>query len=108
MALTITIVKKPALPSGQSLVADFKFDNAYVTGGLSLKPSDLGLQDIAYLDAKQKGVASRLCEFDPVAQTLKLFTALGTEAANASDQSTITVRALVLGPNATGNAAPNV
>jgi hypothetical protein len=37
---------------------------------------------------------------DPANAKLKLYTALGTEAANASDQSAIVVRALAIGERA--------
>lgn len=102
MSLSISIVKRAALGSGAIVVADVTFDNSYPTGGLSLTASDLGLQGLAatkpldYVRAEQKGVASRICQYDPATAKLKLFTALGTEAANLSDQSSIVVRMLAV------------
>ena len=84
-------------PGARLVAADITFDNSYPTGGEALTPADLGLRDILSVAAEQKGVVSRLCEYDYTTQKLKLFTALSTEAANASDQSTITVRVLALG-----------
>lgn len=98
MALTVQIIEKPATPSGESVIAAVTFDNIYTTGGLALSPSSLGLRSIIYLEAKQKGVASRFCEWNPATGKLLLFTALSTEAANDSDQSSIVVRVLAFGP----------
>lgn len=99
MALSITVVKRPRLlPASRSVVADVTFDDSYPTGGESLTAADLGIAgpgnagSIEYLEASQKGVASRYVEYDYAAAKLKLFTGLGTEAANASDQSAIVVR----------------
>lgn len=99
MALSIDVIKRVHLPAGKGVVADITFDNSYPTGGESLAAADVGLSSIEYVKAEQKGVASRICEYDYANSKLMLFTALSTQAANASDQSTIVVRALVVGDN---------
>jgi hypothetical protein len=92
MALTIQFVRNPSTPNRHEVVADVTFDNSYPTGGESLTAADLGLPDVVHLEARQKGVGTRIAEYDYSGSKLKLFTALGTEAANASDQSAIVVR----------------
>jgi len=97
MALTITAIKRVHVPAGRALVADITFDSSYPTGGEPLTPADLGMTSIEWLEAKQKGLASRLAAYDYANAKLVLFTAIGAEAANASDQSTIVVRAFAIG-----------
>ena len=80
-------------------MARVTFDNNYLTGGTALLPSDLGLQSFKWVEARQEGVASRIVEFNYTTNKLMLFTALSTEAANASDQSAIVVRVIAYGPN---------
>lgn len=97
MALAISVIKRPSMPAGEAVVADVTFDSSYPTGGEPLTAADLGMLNIEYLEATQKGVASRLAEYDYANAKLLLFTALSTEAANASNQSTIVVRVLAIG-----------
>jgi excinuclease UvrABC helicase subunit UvrB len=101
MSLTVSIVKKPATVAGESALADVTFDSSYTTGGLAVSPSAFGFRGaVTAIIPAGRGAGSRICEYDDAAQKLKLFTALGTEAANASNQATITFRVLALGPDA--------
>lgn len=102
MALTIDVIRRVRMPAGRAVVADITFDNSYPTGGEALAAADVGLSKIEYVRAEQKGVANRICEYDYANSKLLLFTALGTQAANASDQSAIVVRALILADHFTG------
>lgn len=99
MALTLTKIRDPLMPTGQSVCYDATFSSSYPAGGEPLKATDLGLTAIDWLEAKQKGLASRLITYDYVGNTLRAYTALGTEAGTASDQSAITVRIFAVGPN---------
>jgi hypothetical protein len=99
MGLTISNVQRPVTPSKESVVARVTFDNSYPTGGLPLAPSALGLKAFKWVEARQEGVGSRLVEFNYSTSSLMLFTALGTEAGNGTDQSTIVVRVLAYGPD---------
>lgn len=74
------------------------FDNSYPTGGELLTGASLGLFRVLAIVPSGTDIAgSRLVTWDDATGKLKLFTALGTEALNASDQSTIVVTALVVG-----------
>lgn len=105
MALTITVIRRPSMPAGHCVIADITFDNSYPTGGESLTPANLGLSTIDSCVARQKAAASRIVEYDYANSKLMLFTALGTEAADTSNQSTIVVRAIAFGDNATAPSA---
>lgn len=102
MALTVTILDRFVVAAEAEadlalVTADVQFDNSYPTGGEPLTASDLGIASVRQLDARQKGVGNRICEYDYANSKLKLYTALGTEAANGSDQSAITVRVFAIG-----------
>jgi hypothetical protein len=98
MAATITIKRDPAINTPSFVVADFTGDNPYPAGGYPLTPAQFNLADIWYLAVEQNGAGSRLVQWDNAAWKLKLFTALGAEA--AGDQSAITCRLLAVGPHA--------
>lgn len=99
MALTLDVIRRVHLPAGKAVVVDITFDNSYPTGGEAFAAADVQLSSIDYVNVDQKGAASRIVNYDYTNSKLMLFTALSTEAANASDQSTIVVRALVVGDN---------
>jgi len=67
------------------------FDNSYPTGGESLGLANYGLTpaNVAFFGCEQ--VSNRICTYDRTNDKLLLYTALSTEAANASNQSSITV-----------------
>lgn len=100
MGLSIDVIRRVSTGSGHAVIADVTFDDSYPTGGESFTPADFWpasperFLEFDAVTAQQKGVASRICQYDPATQKLKLFTALATEAANLSNQSSITVRAL--------------
>lgn len=98
MALTITEVVRSALRNKRYLVVDIQFDNSYPTGGEAVAASDFGLSSIDDLRVpSQNAAGTRLFAWDQANSKIKVFTAVGTEATNASDQSTQTVRVHVIG-----------
>ena len=103
MTLTVSVVKRPAMPASEAVVANITFDSSYPTGGESLTAADLGMLTVEYLEAVQTGAASRRVEYVYATSLLKLYAlAEGApntyaEVANASDQSTITCRIFGIG-----------
>ena len=98
MALTVTKVHDGA---GEAEgVYDIVCDNAYVANGYPLTAAMFNRKAIHSLIPNLKGTANRLVTYDPSSDPglLRLWTALGTEAAGASDQSTISCRVRVTGP----------
>jgi hypothetical protein len=105
MALTLTRVDSPISKKQVVVFGDRKiwfgtitFDNSYPTGGEILTKDMFGFDagiDMVIVGANPAG--SRLATYDPATRGLKLFTAVGTEAGNASDQSTIVVPILAIG-----------
>jgi hypothetical protein len=76
--------------------ATFAFDNSYPTGGEDISALFNLFRSVSAVFVS--GPATRLYEVDYTNKKLKLFTAIGTEATNASDQSSITgVRLLAVG-----------
>lgn len=102
MPLTITKVHDPDGADVMGGTYDIACDNAYVANGYPLTPSMFGRRAIHSLVPVQKGTANRIITYDGTGQTgaglLRVWTALGTEAAGASDQSTISCRVRVVGP----------
>ena len=107
MAITVTnvnegAVKTRAYSGGSKPVVTryytVLFDSSYPTGGESIA-STIGADFKSIHFINVQGPASRLYAVDYTAgaQKLLLYTALGTEASNASDQSSITVRLEVAG-----------
>ena len=68
--------------------ATFAFDSSYPTGGEDISDLFDGFREVKAIHVS--GPASRLYEPDLTAKKLKLFTAVGTEAGNGTDQSAIT------------------
>jgi len=105
MALTYTPRTDQINQKAPNIIGDLKmwigtvtFDNSYPTGGEAIAKSDVGF-DVSVDAVIPMGSpnGNRLFQWDPVNKKMKLFTALGTEAANASDQSTIVLPIVVLG-----------
>jgi hypothetical protein len=98
MALTATNVKVFVEGDRKVVVSDVLFDNSYPTGGEAFTGSMIGLDlevnDLVPLAVTTAGAISptKLVVFDHVNSKLVLYTAAGTEATNASDQSTVRVR----------------
>lgn len=105
MALTYTPRTDQINQKAPNIIGDLKlwigtvtFDNSYPTGGEVILPTDVGFNvSIDAVIAMGSPGGSRLFLWDQANKKMKLFTALGTEAVNASDQSTITFPIMVIG-----------
>ena len=100
MALTITKVHDPDGAGEAGGVYDILCDNSYTANGYPLTAAMFNRRAIHNLIPVQKGTANRIITYDPSSDPglLRVWTALGTEAAGASDQSTISCRVRVTGP----------
>src|SRR5436190_10135481 len=96
MAIVATLAADPVAGNRRVVVGDRKvhfgvlaLDKSYVTGGYALTPAMFGFdQQLDYVDiANTDPAGTRLYAYDKANSKLKVFTALGAEAANASDQS---------------------
>lgn len=95
MALTLTVLKRARGVGDHTVVtADVTFDSSYPTGGEVLGATEaaaLGLTDIDFClpqsVARAQASGFRVVEYVAATNAIRLFTALGTEAANTSDQS---------------------
>lgn len=100
MALTITVVRRDRTRNGKFVIANIQFDSSYPTGGEALGVAEktaLGISKIDWFDAYQDASGSRRVVYDHTNDKILLYTAFNTEAADTSDQSTITIRALIKG-----------
>lgn len=109
MALTISRHPTPEqfIRFGRGNVVAFAckvtFDNSYPTGGEAIAASDFGLSTIAFVAVNaQSGVVTKFVRWDSANSKLLIYIEDGTsgisaEAANASDQSAVTVDLLVIG-----------
>lgn len=105
MALTFTPRVDQINQKAPNIIGDLKmwigtitFDSSYPTNGELISKSDVGF-DVA-VDAViglTEIAGSRLAVWDPANKKIKLFTAIGAEAANASNQSAVVVNAVVIG-----------
>jgi hypothetical protein len=77
------------------VLASITFDASYPTGGEALTAAELGLSSLDHVIPLPH--ASRIGVWDDTNSKIKLYTALGTEAANTSDQSTIVLVVLAIG-----------
>jgi hypothetical protein len=73
------------------------FDSSYPTGGEAVTAANFGLNRILYVLSGVNTAGNRLVVWDDTNSKLKLYTALGTEAADTSDQSTIVAVVTVIG-----------
>lgn len=73
------------------------FDNSYPTGGETLGLATYGLTPASVSFVGFEPTSNRIATYDRTNDKVLLYTALGTEAANASDQSTIVVYAKFVG-----------
>lgn len=106
MALTVTPTADAVTAAKRHVIGDIRivygeiqFDNSYPTGGEAIVAKDLGFDvriDEIFFQPFDNA-ASRIAVYDKAAGKVKLFTAMSTEAANASDQSTIKVRFVAYG-----------
>lgn len=78
--------------------AVFTPSTSYPAGGEPFTPSQFGLTTIEWVVAAAASAdGTRLVTWDKTNNKLRIYTAIGTEAANASDQSTKTVPLVVYG-----------
>lgn len=101
MALTIAKVHDPDGADTTAGVYDVTFDNAYPANGYAVSGASFGRKSIHSLAVMQKGTLNRLINYDPSggdSGTIRIWTAINTEAAGASDQSAISCRVRVVGP----------
>lgn len=102
MTLTITPVHDPEGVDLGAGIFDILCDNNYTANGYVLTADLFSRRAIQALIPVQKGTANRVITYDPTSTTagkLRVWTALGTEATGASDQSSISCRCRVVGPH---------
>lgn len=102
MAATVTVQATVNHHEGQIVVANFLFDDAYVTGGEPFTPEDFGLQGITTAVAVNTDDALHRAVVDNTANTVKLYVEDGTsgkeaEEGSTDDASAINVSLLVFG-----------
>lgn len=101
MTLTITAFRDPDGTDIHGGVYDIVCDNSYTANGYVLTAANFNRSAINSLIPVQIGTANRIITYDATNSytgKLRLWTALGTEATGASDQSTISCRVRVVGP----------
>jgi hypothetical protein len=99
-ARRVPVSGSSAGPALKLHVFNITFDASYPTGGeawAGIAPISKVYKKILAAAPVDVTGGSRLVTFDVTNQKFKLFTAIGTEAANASDQSTITATVMCLG-----------
>lgn len=101
MALTFPYTPTPTVYGNFRIVGMLAVgDTSYPTGGYPVAPLVAGrlTQVLAvFVRASPEFAANRLLRWNQSSNTIQIYTALGTEAANASDQSTTFVAITVLG-----------
>ena len=99
MALTVTDVthSRTVVGDRRFVVANVTFDSSYPTGGEAITPATFGLSSVDTVLCYPHQLATRIASYDHTNSKILLYTALSTEAANASDQSTITIQVQVIG-----------
>lgn len=100
MSLGITVAKDPAGTDQSIGVYNLVGDNSYPANGYPLPAASFGRKHLAMVVPVQKGAANRLITWDDALGTLRIWTAINTEAGTGTDQSTISCTALVAGPRA--------
>src|SRR5882672_5100990 len=98
MALTFTKVKHNIGLNHRMHIYDVTFDNSYPTGGEVVTAANFGLNNINGVDIVANTATAannRVFGFDSTNSKIVIYTAITTEATNASDQSAVTCRCLV-------------
>jgi hypothetical protein len=103
---TVSLDTKPGTSNQRHAVGDLMLVHgtyngpaSYVAGGDPITAADLGFttaHTIAELDISLDQAVSRFAAFDKTNGKIKIFTALGAEAAGASNQSAIAFRFIAL------------
>lgn len=96
MALTYTEVHRSVHGMQRVWEGLITFDNSYPTGGEVIDPAQLGMSTVESVSLTPTA-GTRLFSWNQTTRAIQVFTALSTEAANASDQSTISIRVLAFG-----------
>lgn len=102
MALTVVRDKDPLTQGQIHQLGDLLFvhgtityDNSYPTGGEAITASTFGLNTL--FEVILQGTGAEVAIFDKTNSKILLYTADGTQAANASDQSAVVTRYLAIG-----------
>ncbi len=92
MAATFTAQRTVRIDGNFIVYGVIALDNSYPTGGEAIAPQTINslMNAIHGMSLGINTAGTRLLVWDQTNQKIKCFTAVGTEAANASDQSTIT------------------
>lgn len=103
MALTVTRDKDPLTNGDFHIIGDLNwrhgtitFDTAYPTGGNAVTAATFGFGS-QLIDLLVFANGAEQPVFDKTNKKVKLFTADGTEATNASNQSAVVVRYMAIG-----------
>lgn len=96
MALTATKRLETVIGDKRFHVYRIVFDNSYPTGGEDLTPGLVGLNTIEHVIVPGPN-GTEFVTWDRTNKKLLVFTADGTQAANASDQSAVGVELSVIG-----------
>lgn len=95
MAISSSDIERTVFGNKRVVVASVTFDSSYPTGGEAVAASDFGLSSIDVI--LPFPLSNRIAVWDATNSKVLLYTALGTEAADTSDQSAIVVKVLVIG-----------
>jgi hypothetical protein len=95
MALTIAINKRDKTIGKKVVYATITLDSSYATGGESITPGSLGLTSIDFI-LFDGGLGYRP-QFDYANSKIMMYTSAGTQTTNATDLSSIVLKALVFG-----------
>jgi hypothetical protein len=102
MALAVTALEFGQLGARRANRATVTFDSSYPTGGEALTAAAFGLSDIQDVFVEQPNTAGIDVRYDSSAEKLVIYdedntSGVAAEVANASNQSTVAVRVLVVG-----------
>jgi hypothetical protein len=99
MALTVSNKITTIFGNQRVTMAKVTFDNSYPTGGEPITPADFDLSIINHVLVNAATGGARLFDWlrSGATDTLRVFTALGTQATNGSDQSAQSVNVMVVG-----------
>jgi len=101
MALSVTETTKTVFGDKRVVFAQVTFDSSYPTGGEAVSASDFpsistAIEEVAVLSSSPAG--TEVVVYDRANTKLLVFTADGTQASNASDQSGVdNVTLMVIG-----------
>lgn len=97
MAYTVSNLVRRNVGGRREATATITFGTGYPTGGEILPPSALGMNRIESLVVTEDPGATRIVRWNPSTNALAVFTALNTQAANASNQTGVVVQVSAVG-----------